>query len=178
MLKKLCLLIGSLTVIGILLTGCATKEVDTDYDVFEQKTTNAKEDIVYKIGETVELDGVQITIDKAYFTKPSKEKPLNNGEILTINLKVYSKPYTKDVYIDESDFLLYEHTGKIGFHYDGYIEQEISGNLSGEKKPDNVVRGVEGKLYFVTTKDQKYELVYKPTFSKKVKEIKFKIIPQ
>lgn len=179
-MKKIYKVFGSLTVAIIVLGACNSEKanIDPGYDVYTQKTTKAINNKIYKIGETVELDGVQITIDKAYFTKPSKDKNAYNGNVLTVDLQVWSKPYTRDVYVEASDFYLYDLDGEQKLHYHGYIGQEINAELSGEKEPDNDVTGVEGSIYFDTAKNKKYILVYKPPFSKKIKEIKFGITPK
>ncbi|WP_129691061.1 DUF4352 domain-containing protein [Gottfriedia acidiceleris] len=131
-------------------------------------------DKLYKIGETIEFDKIQITIDQAHITKPSN-KSKYTGNVLTVDLQLWSKPYSKDVHVNASDFELYDSKGEMKQHYKGYIGQEISGNLSGEKKPDHTVRGIEGSLYFEIPKEDKYILVYKPTFSKNVSELEFDV---
>ncbi|KQL39268.1 hypothetical protein AN960_09900 [Bacillus sp. FJAT-25509] len=179
MLKIFYWFLGVLIIAGSILSGCNTQKVNTEpgYDVFTQKTSKPIKDKIYKMGETVEFDKIQVTIEKAYFTKPSIKKNNYKGDVLTVELQVWSKPYSKNVHIEPTDFDLYDSKGEKKQHYTGYIRQEINGNLSGEKSPDNDVRGVEGALYFETSKSGKYELVYKPSFSKKVKEIKFYLSP-
>lgn len=180
MKKKLQVVILSLGITGIILSGCDTKNVNTDagYDVYTQKTLKPIKDKIYKMGDTVEFDKIQITINNARITKPSSKKDNYNGDVLTVDLQVWSKPYSKDVHISAANFELYDSKGELKQHYDGYIGQEISGNLSGEKSPDSSVRGLEGgKLYFEISKSEKYKLVFKPTFSKKVKEINFNVYP-
>ncbi|PEL13685.1 DUF4352 domain-containing protein [Bacillus sp. AFS017336] len=180
MKKKSWFVIILLTIVGNVLSGCNLQQVNKDktYDVYTQKTTKALQNKVYKMGETVELDGVQITIDKAYFTKPSMKENAKNNNVLTVDLQVWSKPLTKGVYINPSDFSLYDPQENLKLHYNGYSKQEINSTISEVNTPNKNVVGVEGNLYFDTSKFGKYELVYKPPFSKKINEIRFKITPK
>lgn len=75
------------------------------------------------------------------------------------------------VFVDNTEFNLYDTGGnKLEQHF-GYEELAISGDVNKGKKLD-------GKLFYDVKEGEKYELIYTPSFTLDSQEIKFEIIPQ
>jgi hypothetical protein len=134
----------------------------------EQKE-EPKKDQVYKVGDTIQVGDLQITITKASFTNPAEYSPAKKGKVLTLELATENKG--ESAFIDSSDFNIYDKEGNQLDDYYGYNDMAISGDLNKGKK-------MSGKLYYDVPEADSYELIYEPTFSWSDEEYKFNIIPQ
>lgn len=152
---------------ALLLGACATEveEVDSGNQT-EQKAEEKTEDKVYKIGDTIKVNDLQITVTGASYTDPEEYTEPTNGKVLTIELATENQG--ESAYIDSTEFNLYDSEGNQLEQYFGYMDTGISGDINKGKK-------LAGKLYFDVPESSSYELVYKPSFSFDNKEITWNI---
>jgi uncharacterized protein YqkB len=147
------------------------EETPTTAKVGEKKVEQKEEkkDQVYKVGDTIQVGDLQLTITKASFTNPAEYSPSKKGKVLTLEIATENKG--ESAFIDSSDFNIYDKEGNQLDDYFGYDEMAISGDLNKGKK-------MAGKLYYDVPQSDSYELIYEPTFSWSDEEYKFNIIPQ
>lgn len=154
--------------LALALAGCGETTVE---DVSSGKKTEAKadkekKDKVYKIGDTVKVNDVEITITKAEFTKAAPYSESVNGKILTLDIAVKNSSDSQ-AFVDNTEFGL-----SVGDEqaedYFGYDKLAFSQELNKGKK-------ATGKLYYDVKEAKSYELIYAPSFSFDSKEIKWKI---
>lgn len=152
---------------ALLLGACATEveEVDSGNQT-EQKAEEKTEDKVYKIGDTIKVNDLQITVTGASYTDPEEYTEPANGKVLTIELATENQG--ESAFIDSSEFNLYDSEGNQLEQYFGYMDMAISGDINKGKK-------LSGKLYFDVPEASSYELVYKPSFTLDNKEITWNI---
>ncbi|MGF9979531.1 DUF4352 domain-containing protein [Viridibacillus arvi] len=154
----------------LLLTACGETEiekVDTAKSVTKKDAAAKKKDEVFKVGDTVKVNGVEITINKAEFTKPAQYSEAKNGSVLTLDVAL--KNTNEDsAFVDNTEFQLYDKGDNQMEDYFGYDDLAISKDLNAGKK-------ATGKLYFDVKKGKSYELIYEPTFTLDNKEIKWNI---
>lgn len=171
-MKKL--LFAAPLALSLALAGCGETAVE---DVTDSKSSASKEnsekkekkdeDKIYKVGETVKVDGVEITITNAAFTSPAEYSETQNGKVLTLDVKVVNTNENSS-YIDETDFNLYDLEDNQFESYFGYDKMAISADLNSGKQK-------KGNLYYDVSEEKAYELVYAPAFSWDNKEVKWKI---
>ncbi|MED4616809.1 DUF4352 domain-containing protein [Priestia megaterium] len=168
--KKVLTGLGIVALAGGILAGCSTsvEEVSKDSGA-KQETTQKSEDKTYSVGDTVKVNGLEVTITKASYTSPSEYTPANKGKVLT--LEVATNNTGDSAFIDNTEFNLYDKEGNQLEQYFGYDELAISGDVNKGKK-------LSGKLFFDVPESDSYELIYKPSISFDDKEIKFEIKPQ
>ncbi|MEY8748906.1 DUF4352 domain-containing protein [Alkalicoccobacillus gibsonii] len=141
-----------------------TEEVDAE--ATEEDVANL-EDELFKVGDTVSIDGVEITITNAEFTEPA-EYSSPEGKVLTLDVEVENNSDDKAM-VDDTEFSLYDENGSLQDKYYSYDEMAISGSINGG-------RNNSGKLYYdVTEQDAPYELTYNPMFVWDSVEITFEI---
>lgn len=162
-------------ILAIFLVGCETQveEVKTNADskpATTQPKEEQQEEKIFKVGDTVKVNGFEISITSAKFTKPNQYSETKKGKVLTLEIATANTD-ANSAFIDNTDFNLYDKDGNKLEQYYGYDELAISGNINKGKK-------LSGKLFFDVPEDDKYELVYVPFSSFDNKEIKFEIIPQ
>jgi hypothetical protein len=166
------MIFGGIFLLGIIISmfgGTEVEEVSNSSD--KPKTEQKKEeDKVYKIGDTVRVDGLEITITSAKYTNPAPYSETKNGKVLTIEVQTNNTSNTQK-FIDNTEFALYDANGNKLEEYYGYDDLAISGDVNKGKK-------LAGKLYYDVPQAEKYELIYTPSFTLDSKEIKFEIIPQ
>ena len=112
---------------------------------------------VFKIGDTVEYEGLQVTITSAKFTEPEEYSESENGKILTLEVEAFNNS-DEELVVDETEFNIYDMEGNVQDSYFGYDESPIAVSFNKGKK-------ASGKLFFDVTEDTQYELIYTPTFS-------------
>lgn len=142
---------------------------DTKQEEKADKKVEAK-DKVYKIGDTVKVDGLNITLTKAEFTSPNEYTKAEKGKVLTVDIATENTGDTQ-AFIDNTDFNAYDKDGNQLEQYFGYDDMAISGDVNKGKK-------LSGKLYFDVPEQDSYEIIYTPTFSMDSTEIKFEVTPQ
>jgi hypothetical protein len=166
--KKVLAVVGSVAVAGSILSACGETEVkQTNGSSDQAKQEQKKEDTVYKVGDTVSVNGVELTIDSADFTGANDYSPAENGKVLT--LEVTAKNTTdSQQFVDNTEFAVYDKDGNKAGDYYGYDQLAISDNVNAGKQ-------LQGKLYFDVPEQESYELIYTPSFSFDGKEVKFNI---
>ncbi|WIL37520.1 DUF4352 domain-containing protein [Kurthia sp. YJT4] len=167
-MKKSLLL--SLPIAAALLLGACgettVEKVDGKEKQSTEKKKEEKKDVVYKVGDTVKVNGVEITITKAAFTAPAEYSEAENGKVLTLDVKVKNSSDSQ-AFVDSTEFgLSYGDTQAEDYY--GYNDLAISQELNKGKQ-------ATGKLYFDVKSAKSYELIYSPTFAFDSKEIKWKI---
>lgn len=126
------------------------------------------ENQVFKVGDTVEFDGLALTITKAEFTPPTQYGAPNNGKVLTLHVEAVNNSNGK-LYLDNTEFSLYSADGVTMDSYYSYDETAVSGSFNAGKK-------LVGKLYYDVPEAKEYELIYTPMFNfGEETEIVFKI---
>ncbi|MGG1219390.1 DUF4352 domain-containing protein [Priestia endophytica] len=176
MKKKLVGILGAAVIFGGILAGCGTEVEDASGDSSnkteqtESKSTESAKDKVYKVGDTVKVDGLKITLTKAEFTAPNEYTEATNGKVLTVEVATENDGDAKS-FIDNTDFNLYDKDGNQMESYYGYDEIAISGDVNKGKK-------LNGKLFFDVPEQDSYEIIYTPTFSMDDTEITFEVTPQ
>ena len=166
-MKKL--LLAAPLALVLALAGCAETSVEDVTKDEKSSATEKKDDSnkVYKVGDTVKIDGVKVTITSAAFTDPAEYGAPEKEKVLTLDLKV-ENTNKESAFIDSSEFKLYDKDGEQFDDYFGYDDMAISADLNAGKKKS-------GKIYYDVTNESVYELVYEPLFAWDSKEIKWKI---
>lgn len=165
----------SLAAIALLLGACGettVEKVETDTSseevaAEEEATEEEAAPEFYKVGDTVSVDGVNLTITSASFTDPAEYSEVENDKVLTLEVAVENTNDTSSL-VDSTDFSLYDAEGNQMSDYYSYDEMPISTDLNAGKK-------AKGKLYFDVTEGTTYELIYVPFFSLDGKEVKWNI---
>jgi hypothetical protein len=172
--KKAISLIGSIFLMGTL-AACGETEVkdvsktDSKEKPVELETVNISSK-TYKVGDTVSVDGMEITINSATFSEPSEYTESVNGKILTLEATV-KNTNKEQSFIDNTEFAIYDNEGNKMEDYYGYDEMALSDNVNSGKQ-------LQGKLYFDVKDQATYELIYTPSFTMDSKEIIFEITVQ
>lgn len=176
--KKFAGILGAVLLSGSLLAGCGTTVEDVSEDASgdapkqEEKADKQEEakNKVYGIGDTVKVDGVEITLTGASFTDPAEYSPSENGKVLTIDVSVVNSSDSEQL-IDNTDFSIYDAEGNKMSDYYGYDDMAISDTINKGKK-------LQGKLYYDVTEQGSYEVIYTPMFSMDNTEVTFEVTPQ
>lgn len=163
------------TIVGLFIVllfmggGNTVEEVKTETASATTETNEkAPKDKVYKVGDVIKVDGIEITLTSAAYTQPapySEEK-----SVLTVELTAKNKAGSK-VYIDNTDFKLYSKDGVGVEEYYSYDENAISTSI-------NQDREVHGKLYYAAEKADEYELIFTPSYSATQQSVHYKLTPQ
>ncbi|AVR00369.1 hypothetical protein OBCHQ24_15615 [Oceanobacillus iheyensis] len=134
-------------------------------------SAESAEDQVFKLGDTVSIEdsmgSIDLTITGASFTEPTEYTEAVNGKVLTLEVTVENTG-DEQVFVDSTDFAVYNSEGSKLDDYYGYDEMAISDNLNSGKN-------LSGKMYFDVSEQDSYELIYTPFFSMESKEITFDI---
>lgn len=141
-------------------TATATEET-TETDAAE--TTKNE---VFAIGDTVNVNDVEITITKAEFTDPAEYSESANGKILTLDVDV-NNTSDEQTFVSDTDFGLSLGDTQADDYY-SYDEMALSADLNKGKKKS-------GKLYYDVEESDTYELIYTPSFSFDDTEVKWDI---
>ncbi|WP_397538488.1 DUF4352 domain-containing protein [Rummeliibacillus pycnus] len=158
-------------ILALFLSACGDTKVKKEEADSSTKTEQKaekkekKKNKTYKVGETVKVNDVKITITKAKIVKPDKNIKPQNGKVLQLNITVKNSSKNK-VYVDSSHFTLLKGGKSQDEYYGG--KTPISGDINkGEK--------LSGIIKYDVSKKGTYKLIYTPTFSLDHKEIKWKI---
>lgn len=147
-------LIALIVVIAVTSGGDDTSAKKTGTDA---KTEKKQEDKVFKVGDKVNLKGIEITVQDAKFVPADQYTPAEKGKVLEMTLNVVNN--TKNsVFIDSSEFNVYDKDGNAQELYFGGGKTPISGDLNKGKK-------MQGKLIYDVPEGTNYEMIYEPTFS-------------
>ncbi|MDI6679454.1 DUF4352 domain-containing protein [Bacillus wiedmannii] len=168
MYKKL----GTIALTGALtfsLAACAETEVKevskNDAPKQEQKKEDKAANKVYKIGDTVEVNGLQLTFSSAKFVEPNEYIKPEKGKVLEIafNAKNNGK---KDVYFGTSELKIADAEGNQFKEYFGGGDTFVNENIA----PGNQITN---KMTFDVPEGAKFTGTFKPTFTFDEKSVKF-----
>lgn len=172
MYKKL----GTIALTGALafsLAACGETEVKevskNDAPKQEQKKDDKAASKVYKTGETVEVNGLQITFNSAQFVEPNEYTKPEKGKVLEITFSAKNNG-KKDAYIGSEELKIADANGN---QFKGYFGADNA------FMNENVVPGnqITGKMYFDVAESDKYTGTYKPNFTLDDKSVKFEFTP-
>lgn len=166
--------IGGLVVLGIVLAMFGGEDTSTttgtkvgESEAKEEKQEEAK---TFKVGDKVDLEGLEITIASAKYIEASEYSPSAKGKILQMQVDVTNNTSDK-VFFDSSEFNMYDTEGNALEMYFGGDDLDISGDINKGKK-------LSGTLTYDVPEATNYELIYEPTFSWTEKQITWDITPQ
>lgn len=155
----------------IFLTACGENEggkiEENPSKKTEQKADKKekKKEKIHKIGETVKVNGVQVTIDQAKIVKPDKNINPQKGKVLELKITVKNGSKNK-INVHSSQFTLFKGEKPQEEYYGK--KAPISGDINKDKK-------LSGILKYDVAKSGTYKLIYTPSFSSNQKEIKWTI---
>ena len=119
----------------------------------------------FKLGETVKVGDVQLTVSQAQNQSPDQYSETKNNNVIVFDITAVNKG-TDSAFIDSTEFNLYINNEKVESYY-GSDEMAISDDL-------NKGKTLKGKIFFDAPKGQNLELIYKPSFSWSDNEVVFK----
>lgn len=180
-MKKLLLLITTLFLtLGLAACGDADssepKKVENSSNESKQSTDEqakeeeSTEDQVFKVGDTVELDGTQITLKSATYVEPNEYVPAEKGKVLAIEFETVNNS-DEQLYFGSEEFSISTTDGTQHGEYFGMDDGFMNENIDPGKK-------IAGKIYFDVPEDKQYEIIYSPTFTLENKSITFEVVPQ
>lgn len=174
-MKKFVKTLGVMILAGIVLVGCGdadVKEVKQEEEPKKEQAAEKKEETVkefYKVGETVSIDGMEITVTSAKFTNPAEYSEAMNGKVMTVLVNVKNASQDNG-YVDAGEFVL---AGASGTQFEKYFGYDDANMFYAELKAGNKI---DGKLAYDVADENEYILYYEPSFTfKENAEIKFKI---
>ncbi|MBG9714222.1 DUF4352 domain-containing protein [Bacillus sp. CCB-MMP212] len=172
MYKKL----GTIALTGALafsLTACGETEVKevskNEAPKQEQKKEDKATSKVYKTGETVEVNGLQITFNSAKFVEANEYSKAEKGKVLEIDFSAKNNG-KKDAYIGTEELKIADANGNQFKEYFGADNAFMNENVA----PGNQITG---KMYFDVAESDKYTGTYKPNFTFDEKSVKFEFTP-
>ncbi|WP_144597396.1 MULTISPECIES: DUF4352 domain-containing protein [Bacillus] len=174
MYKKL----GTIALTGALafsLAACGETEVKevSKNDVPKQEVKKDKketaENKVYKVGDTVEVNGLQLTFSSAKFVEPSEYSKPEKGKVLEISFNAKNNG-KKDVYFGTSELKIADANGNQFKEYFGGGDTFINENIA----PGNQITN---KMLFDVPEGDKFVGTFKPTFTFDEKSVKFEFTP-
>ncbi|MGG4390524.1 DUF4352 domain-containing protein [Priestia megaterium] len=169
--KSLFCVMSTMIIIGAVMSGCNSEEADIPFKESEQDKVMDQvppKDKLYKEGDTVQIQGMEITIDKATYTPPdSYYSNPEKGNILTLDVTV-KKTTDMDLSLFLYDFTLKDYQGNEYSNYTGYEDLGMAKSHMKKNKE------YKGKMYFDVTGYDSFELTYKGYYGAKAK---FNIVP-
>lgn len=166
MYRKLLGTAGSLLLVGGLLAGCGEAEVSKVEDSAGSKTkteapAEKKEEkkTEFKLGETVSIDGMEITISKVSFGPANEYVAAEKGKVLRIE-GTSTNNAADNGFIDNTEFQVYAGDTKTEF----YFGNDGANMLAGELKKGKTAPIV---LEFDVPEAESYEIFYEPSFTLK-----------
>ncbi|MDA1974013.1 DUF4352 domain-containing protein [Bacillus cereus] len=172
MYKKL----GTIALTGALafsLAACGETEVKevskNEAPKQEQKKEDKATSKVYKTGETVEVNGLQITFNSAKFVEANEYSKAEKGKVLEIDFSAKNNG-KKDAYIGTEELKIADANGNQFKEYFGADNAFMNENVA----PGNQITG---KMYFDVAESDKYTGTYKPNFTFDEKSVKFEFTP-
>ncbi|PFT53301.1 hypothetical protein COK67_30975 [Bacillus cereus] len=170
MYKKL----GTIALTGALafsLSACGETEVkevsknDAPKQAEKKDKKEKAESKIYKIGDTVEVNGLQLTFSSAKFVEPNEYVKAEKGKVLEIafNAKNNGK---KDIYFGTTELKIADTNGNQFKEYFGGENTFINENIA----PGNQITN---KMLFDVPEGDKFVGTFKPTFTFDEKSVKF-----
>ena len=136
----------------------------------ESKSEETVSDETFKVGDTIDLNGLEITIASAKYIEASEYSPSEAGKILQMEVNVTNNKDDK-IYFDSSEFNIYDMDGNALEMYFGGDDLDISGDVNEGKK-------LSGTLTYDVPEGDAYELIYEPTFSWTDEQVTWEISPE
>lgn len=163
----------------VLLYGCGSSNEGTNESTQNGQTQGEQpqnqQDIqettkeFYSIGETVNVEGMEITVTSVQFTEPAEYTETKNGKVLTTTVTVKNIDQ-QNGFVDNTEFVL---AGTSGKQYESYYGYDDANMFTADLKEGNQI---DGKLAYDVAEEAEYILYYEPLFTlNEDAEIKFKI---
>ncbi|MFY0762072.1 DUF4352 domain-containing protein [Metabacillus dongyingensis] len=173
--KKVFGVLSTAFLLGGLLSGCGDAEVKEVSSSGDKQTdeSNKKEEAAkteYKVGETVSIDGMEVTIKSLSWGKPIDGVPVEKGKILRIEVSAKNNS-SDNGFVDSSEFQVYDKDGnKLEMYFGNNDANMFGGELKKGKQS-------AGALEFDVPETETYEIYYEPSFTfKENAEVKW-IVP-
>ncbi|MED2975046.1 DUF4352 domain-containing protein [Fictibacillus sp. B-59209] len=157
-----------------LLAACGdaeVKEVSGEKHKSAEKTEKKEEKkpSFYKLGHTVSIDGMEVTINKVSWGHTIQGVPAEKGKVLRIEAAATNKSQDNG-FVDSTEFQVYAADGQ---KYEGYFGNDDANMSGGELKKGKSQTMI---LEFDVPESKFYEVYYEPSFSLKDNaEIKYKV---
>ncbi|AEA13997.1 MULTISPECIES: DUF4352 domain-containing protein [Bacillus] len=126
------------------------------------------QDKVYKIGETVDVDGLQVTIDSVKLGYLDYDEDKKKEEILGVIFKVENNSKKEIPFA----FYEFEITDKKGTRFKEYNNPDSF--ISKKLAPDEKIQDI---MLFDVAKENTYIATYRPEFTRENRTIKFELKP-
>lgn len=151
--------------IGSLLTGCGEAEVkkvssdNTEKSAEKKDTVKEEKKSEFKLGETVSVDGMEITLTKVTWGTPLQGVPASKGKILRIEGTAKNNA-AENGFIDNTEFQVYANDTAT----ENYFGNDDANMLAGELKKGKSAPIV---LEYDVPEANSYEVFYEPSFTLK-----------
>lgn len=158
--KWFVIIIFALIVIGMLLPSDEEASSDTGAKVGEVEESNGEESVesqIFKVGDVVDLNGIQLTVKEAKFIPAAEYSAPEKGKVLQLNVEVINNT-DSSAFVDSTDFNLYDAEGNALDYYYGLDAMDLSADLNKGKK-------VQGTITYDVPESASYEMIYEPAFS-------------
>jgi Domain of unknown function (DUF4352) len=174
--KKFLSILGATAISGALLVGCGSAEVEkVDNDngsetAKKEETKKEEKKSEFKVGETVSIDGMEVTVNSVSWGEANEYVPTTNAKVL--KLEVSAKNNSADNgFIDSSEFQVYDAEGNL---VEMYFGNDNANMFGGELKKGKQMSGV---LEYDVPESESFEIYYEPSFTlKENSEVKW-IVP-
>lgn len=124
----------------------------------------------FAVGDTVDLDGLEVTIASAQYVSPNQYTKPEKGKVLQMQVEVTNNTDDK-VFFDSTEFNMYDPEGNALDEYYGLDTMDISGEVHPGKK-------LSGPITYDVPEAETFELIYEPMFSWTEKQIVWEVKPQ
>ncbi|PAQ15595.1 hypothetical protein CD798_05865 [Bacillaceae bacterium SAOS 7] len=154
------------------LTACGDAEVQK-VNGEKQEESAPKEETTqpefYKLGETISVDGMEVTVHSASWGTPVAGVEPQGGKVLRLEVTATNNS-SDNGFIDSTEFDVATPDGTMAEEYFGNDDANMFG---GEIKKSKQIKGV---LEFDVTEADFYEVYYEPSFTlKENAEVKWKV---
>lgn len=146
------LALGFIGLIALLFSAVDSEKASA---IDEEKKQAVVQPKTYKVGDTINYKGLEVTIVSAEFTPPAEYGEPEKGKVLTVTVDAVNNT-DDDAWVENINFAVYDAEGSATDFYYSYDESAISTKLSAGKK-------VSGKVYFDVPESSSYELIYSPS---------------
>lgn len=134
----------------------------------EKKSEEKKEENkIFKVGDTVDLNGIQITLKSAKFVNPAEYAEPEKGKIIMIEFTAKNNK-DEDILVDNTEFTISDADGNMYEQYFGFDDTVFTSEIKKGKQ-------FTGKVAFDVPESSKYEIYYEPSFSWDSGEIVFEV---
>ncbi|WP_117170089.1 DUF4352 domain-containing protein [Paraliobacillus sediminis] len=146
-------------------------DVETEEAAASEEESESEEEKVYGIGETVSIDGMEVTIDRATWVEASEYMAAENGNVLRLEVSFHNKS-AESGYVDNTEFSIYDGDGNIIDAYYGSDDADTNMFSIDLKEGKNAT----GALEYDTGESEFFEVYYEPMFTfKENAEVEWKI---